>query len=267
MPGPEKTTTRTDGLPQQATLINGAPFRNITTGVERISAGYDLPRHRHYNAYVTIVLAGAYEQFGYVGRLKVQAGDVLLQPTMDCHADHMLSQGVELLRIPWSWTDGFGGIVRGGDIEAIRKAAAADTHEAASLVRSLLTQTTAEPSIDDWEDALALRLRDWSVKIGDMADEFGMSRETLSRGFARAYGASPAAFRSELRVREAWLNICATGRRLSDIAVDTGFADQPHMTRAIREFTGSTPASIRRSAFLPSPVDSLFRAPRSDITG
>jgi AraC-like DNA-binding protein len=229
-------------------MISWPPFRDIKAGVERLSAGYDLPRHRHDNAYVTVVLSGAYEQFGYAGRLRVQAGDVLLQPNMDCHADHMLSPGVELLRIPWSWTDGFGGIVRGGDVEAIRRAAAADTFEAASLLEALLVQGAAEPSIDDWEDALALRLREWKVKIGDIADEFGMARETLSRGFARTYGASPAAFRSELRMREAWLNICATRRRLCDIAAETGFADQPHMTRAIREFTGSTPASLRRGA-------------------
>jgi AraC-like DNA-binding protein len=229
-------------------MTSRPPFRAIKTGVECLSAGYDLPRHRHDNAYVTVVLSGAYEQFGYVGRLRVQAGDVLLQPNMDCHADHMLSRGVELFRMPWHWTDGFGGIVRGGDVETIRRAAAADTSEAASLVEALLAQEAAEPSIADWEDALALRLRDWKAKIGDIADEFGIARETLSRGFARAYGVSPAAFRSELRMREAWLNICATGRRLCDIAAETGFADQPHMTRAIREFTGSTPASLRRGS-------------------
>jgi AraC-like DNA-binding protein len=231
-------------------MISRPPFRAIKTGVERLSAGYDLPRHRHDNAYVTVVLSGAYEQFGYAGRLRVQAGDVLLQPNMDCHADHMLSRGVELFRIPWSWNDGFGGIVRGGDVEAIRRAAAADISEAASLLQALLAQEATEPSIADWEDALALRLRDWKAKIGDIADEFGMARETLSRGFARAYGASPAAFRSELRMREAWLNICATRRRLCDIAAETGFADQPHMTRAIREFTGLTPASLRRGSQL-----------------
>lgn len=77
------------------------PRRAIRAGLERLPPGRDLPRHQHVDAYATIVLHGAYEQFAYAGRLKVQAGDVLIQPTLDCHADQMLSPSLTLIRLPW----------------------------------------------------------------------------------------------------------------------------------------------------------------------
>jgi AraC-like DNA-binding protein len=44
----------------------------------------------------------------------------------------------------------------------------------------------------------------------------------------------------------AWLALA--GRRpLADIAAETGFADQPHMTRAITALTGVSPRAWRRA--------------------
>jgi hypothetical protein len=54
-----------------------------------------------------------YEQLAYAGRLRLECGDVLLQPTFDCHADRMLSQGLVILRLPWRRECGFGGVYRG----------------------------------------------------------------------------------------------------------------------------------------------------------
>jgi AraC-like DNA-binding protein len=228
--------------------MSSAPLRVIRAGVERLSAGLDMPRHRHAEAYVTVVLAGRYDQVGYAGRLAVEAGDIVLQSTLDCHADHMLSPGVEILRLPWSWTEDLGGIYRGADVELIRNTANRDQAEAESLVRDIVSSGAPTTACDDWEDIVALRLRDASGRVGDIADELGMSREALSRGFARAYGVPPVAFRCELRARNAWLKILSTRNRLCEIALEAGFSDQPHMTRAIREMTGSSPASWRSLA-------------------
>ncbi len=224
------------------------PLRRIRAGVDRIPAGLALPRHRHVDAYVTVILAGAYEQAGYAGRLAVQAGDILLQPTMDCHCDVMKSRGVELLRMHWNWTPGYGGIYRGGDVEAIRRAAQKGDGEAEHLLTRVFSRQTPVTTLADWEDELALRLRDGTARISLLAAGLGLTREAASRGFTRAYGVSPAAFRNELRARAAWLQIRATRQRLCDIAAETGFADQPHMTRAISKMLGASPAHWRTAS-------------------
>ena len=48
-----------------------------------------------------------------------------------------------------------------------------------------------------------------------------------------------------LRVRAA-LDRCAEGEReLARLAAELGFADQAHLTRAVRAETGTTPAALR----------------------
>ena len=70
---------------------------------------------------------------------------------------------------------------------------------------------------------------------------------TVSRGFSKVFDVTPAEFRLEARTRRALAMIAANATSLAMIAVTTGFADQAHMTRAIRGLTGSTPGHWRRS--------------------
>jgi len=42
-------------------------------------------------AYATVVLAGRFEESGYIGRVCASAGDVLVHPALDCHANQMVS--------------------------------------------------------------------------------------------------------------------------------------------------------------------------------
>ena len=75
-------------------MTNSAGFRLARLGIERLAPGYALPRHQHGEAYATVLLRGAFEQASYAGRMRVEAGQVLIQPTLDAHADRMLSAAV-----------------------------------------------------------------------------------------------------------------------------------------------------------------------------
>jgi AraC-like DNA-binding protein len=207
-----------------------------------------LPRHWHADAHAILVLSGSFEQIGYAGRFQVCPGDLLVTPTLDCHLNRGMSRSVELIRFPWSWTGGFGGVYRGDfDPEAVRRVADHDLCEARALVEAKMQQSRPVTFAEDWEDILARRLRSGASRIGSIAGELGMSREAVSRGFSRLYGVSPVTFRSEIRLRKAWLAIQTTGDRLCSIALDAGFADQPHMTRAMRQTFGFTPSHLRRA--------------------
>lgn len=231
--------------------IDSARFRRITPGIETLLYTFNLPWHRHLRAYATVVLAGSYEESGHVGRIRATAGDVLIHPALDCHANRIISAGLKLIRLDWSDTSGTGGLYHLDDVDGLARTAETDVIEATHTLEWAL-RTKKQPSPgkkNDWPDLLLADLaKNASTEIGGWADVNGLARETVSRGFAAAYGITPSVLRAELRARSAWLRITRGSECLCRIAAETGFADQAHMTRWIHRITGAPPAVWRRNA-------------------
>jgi AraC-like DNA-binding protein len=231
--------------------INNSYFRRVTPGIETLPCSFSLPRHRHLRAYATVVLAGTFEESGYSGRIRATEGDVLIHPALDCHANVMVSAGVKLIRLDWPDPSGIGGLYHLDEVGELARIAEKDVMEAALLLDRLL-QWKSLPSPgrkNDWPDLLLMDLAGNAVtEIGAWAERNGLARETVSRGFAAAYGIAPTVLRAELRARKAWLRITRGADCLCKIAADTGFADQAHMTRWIHRITGVTPAGWRRES-------------------
>lgn len=82
---------------------------------------------------------------------------------------------------------------------------------------------------------------------GAVADHLGVARRTLERRFRDHVGVGPATLGRILRFRAA-TDALRSGARgsLASLAVRFGYADQPHLTRDVREFAGTTPAVLRR---------------------
>jgi AraC-like DNA-binding protein len=224
-------------------------FRPVVPGIESFRSSFSLPRHRHLGAYATVVLAGRFEESGYAGRIRATAGDVLVHPVLDCHANRTVSSGVTLIRLDWSDATDPGGLFRLEAVDSLARTAARDARQASRQLEELLSaeRRPAPGRQSDWPDALAQALAaDTSLEIGAWAFAHGLARETVSRGFFDAYGISPVGFRGECRARAAWLRIVGGPEPLSAIAAETGFADQAHMTRWVRRISGATPALWRR---------------------
>jgi AraC-like DNA-binding protein len=225
-------------------------FRQITPGIETLPCSFSLPRHRHLRAYATVVLAGSFEESGYVGRILAMAGDVLIHPALDCHANRMVSAGVKLIRLDWPDASGVGGLYHLDSVDELARAAEKDVIEATNLLkRALREKCLPSPGQkNDWPDLLLADLtRRGSMEIGVWAELNDLARETVSRGFAAAYGIAPSVLRAELRARSAWLRITRGSDTLCRIAADTDFADQAHMTRWIRRITGAPPTAWRKN--------------------
>jgi AraC-like DNA-binding protein len=225
-------------------------FRTIVPGRETLPRGYDLPRHRHLEPYALVCIAGVFEQTSYAGRVIATAGDVLVQPTLDCHANRLLAASAQILRLPWTHVEGPGGAYRLRDLDGVVRLAARDVRAASAMVRAEIARRDPIAGRSDWPDLLALDIRLGRVKrLSEWAEAHGIAVETLSRGFARLYGVVPARFRGEWRARGAWLKVIGSGDGLARIAAATGFADQSHMTRSIVELTGAPPSYWRRLPF------------------
>jgi AraC-like DNA-binding protein len=90
-----------------------------------------------------------------------------------------------------------------------------------------------------------------------VAEQQHVSRRQLERDFSRYIGTSPRHLAQVARVQ--WVSRKAqSGASLADVAADVGFADQAHMSRAVRQTTGLTPQQFVRSRR--SPIASAFRA-------
>jgi AraC-like DNA-binding protein len=225
------------------------PWRIIRAGIDHLPSSMDMPRHRHRDAYATVVLSGSYEQLSYAGRLPVRGGDVLVQPTFDCHSDHMLSSGITIIRLPWRLEPGYGGVYRNCRVDWIRSLAERDVEEARMALEAEIVRTAPAPArILDWPDLLAADIAsNPRMRIGEWASAKRLAREHVSRGFTAVYGATPAQFRCEINARAACLRLSSSPDSLVEIAADLGFSDQAHMTRVVKDFTGVPPARWRNA--------------------
>lgn len=86
---------------------------------------------------------------------------------------------------------------------------------------------------------------DGAVSIAETAEHLDVSQRQLQRDFSKIVGLTPKAFCRTLQVNTALNALLALGdERLSQIAADSGYSDQAHMTRSFVEFLGSTPKAI-----------------------
>jgi AraC family transcriptional regulator len=81
--------------------------------------------------------------------------------------------------------------------------------------------------------------------LDDLARVAGLSRYHFARRFRRETGETPWRFVRRQRVERA-VRLLEEGRPPAEVAFETGFADQSHLTRTLREYDGRTPGDVRR---------------------
>ena len=58
-----------------------------------------LPRHRHANSYIAVVLDGQYTEIGDRGRLQLTAGSAALHGPYESHWNHFGQRGADILNL------------------------------------------------------------------------------------------------------------------------------------------------------------------------
>lgn len=87
------------------------------------------------------------------------------------------------------------------------------------------------------------------VRIGTLAASAGVHPVHLARVFREVHRTSIAQYVTTLRVRRACALLGDADLTLSQIALQTGFSDQSHFTRAFTAIVGAAPGAFRRSVF------------------
>ena len=113
--------------------------------------------------------------------------------------------------------------------------------------------------LDRVEGLLRERFRD-RLTLEEIAADIGVSAARISTGFCCVYRRTVAEEQRRLRVEFACRRLFADDGSLAEIALDAGFADQPHFTRTFKALMGMTPAQYR------AVVSEIPRSARDDAS-
>lgn len=84
------------------------------------------------------------------------------------------------------------------------------------------------------------------VKLEELAKVVGLNRSYLIRTFKKATGIPPHAYFLHLKLSEAKRRLVG-GETISQVALETGFADQSHFSRTFKSTVGLTPAQYAKT--------------------
>ncbi len=237
-------------------------------------ADFRLPRHQHDDNCIQVVLSGVFHENGWGDNDHFHPGETLFRPAGFSHANAQggkssvgLSIRLGSLNVPAQITD----TVRGAP-----PFRAKDPHLgflAARLCREmnspqmlsgmiiealcaeivvLALRSAADSTMDSRSARLAGKAVDLirqglsgTLLVDSLAREVGTDRFTLNRAFLKHQGCCPAEFIRMSRVEMAQRLLLQTNLPISAIAIDCGFADQSHMTKAFRRAVGVSPARFR----------------------
>jgi AraC-like DNA-binding protein len=123
---------------------------------------------------------------------------------------------------------------------------AAETLEQADGPRVAAGRPTTERArrriADEVREAL---VEDPGRSLRELARVTSVSPHHLSRVFRTFTGQTISTHRMRLRARDALERLAGGERDLARVAADTGFVDQSHLCRILRQETGRTPSQLR----------------------
>ncbi|WP_238295362.1 AraC family transcriptional regulator [Caballeronia novacaledonica] len=86
-----------------------------------------------------------------------------------------------------------------------------------------------------------------NVSLGDLSRESSLSTSDVCRRFSAAYGLTPHRYQLVFRVMQA-KSLLLKGAQISEVAAETGFADQSHFGRHFKSVVGVTPGCVARAS-------------------
>jgi AraC-like DNA-binding protein len=120
----------------------------------------------------------------------------------------------------------------------------------ALLTRFLARRFAASPRVSSVVTWALARIDEspGAVRIDELCRQLGYSRKHLHARFRQEVGLSPKRYADVRRFDHLMLRLRTGGRlRLADLAAASGYADQSHMAREVRRFSGVTALSLHAS--------------------
>jgi AraC family transcriptional regulator len=120
----------------------------------------------------------------------------------------------------------------------------------AALFSSRKVPTQWANGLSGWQLRRAMEYLDahmmQDISLEEMANLAGLSQSQFARLFKISTGMPPYKWSLDARIRRAQDLMLLGKDSISDIAIQTGFADQSHFTKTFRRATGATPKDWQR---------------------
>ncbi len=224
----------------------------IETHETRHLSDAQIDAHRHQHAYVALVLSGTYQESGPEGAWQCSAGELVVHPPYHLHANRMGPSGARVLNfeLPIDVRSELDlssyAVYAVPDPGRLERVSRRDPY-AALAEADEVKERKPRDAPSSWLDHLAeTLLLSPERRVASLARDSRCSAEHLSRAFRKRFGIAPAVLRREQRLRRALRLLGDRQLDLCDVAAACGFADQPHMSRELKQMTGLTPQRLKQ---------------------
>jgi len=235
------------------------------------SGSADVPAHRHPDAYFCYVVDGGIDEQAGGREGRFGPGSLHFHPSGDAHSGRIGRAGLHSLSIV---ARGAAAAERAAKLSPSRAAAAPATglYVARCWNAFLLRDQASEITLEGAAHGLLLatcgpfpsgsgtatpawvsKVRDHlhanfhsPVSLRDLAAIAEVHEVHVVRGFKRSMGVTPGVYIRRLRLDAARHALVATSDPIASIALDAGFYDQSHFTRAFHREIGAPPTAFRR---------------------
>ena len=265
-----------ESAPVPVTMGSARAWTRVVDGLEvteaRFSAGAVLDRHVHERPIVCVMLEGSFAHVGDRRTHDCTPGTVVIEPAGDPHGNRIRRAGARVLVVePEPGEElmrALGGVLarsayfrHPGIVDRARslarelsaRDAAASLALEAGALELLAMAARLKAHVRGGEPAWLRRAREMvedrfrePLRVSELAHEAGVHPAHLSRTFRERYRESISARVRRLRAEWAAERLVHSDDPIAAIAQAAGFADQSHLTRALRARTGMTPARYRR---------------------
>lgn len=230
----------------------------------------DVPEHEHDEAHIVLVLNGAYASSARHMPDAAAPMTVVSNPPGTAHRDHFLDLPgrylvVEIARDLWQAAPGRdtgrpAARMPADALALLLRLRASLHHDRTDLDRrreeltlELCARATGVAAADRrppaWLERIRARYHDQCTRppsLTEAAFDAGVHPTSLSRAFGKHYGMTLSQWIRNCRVEHAARLLARDGLPLADAALAAGFADQAHLSRALRNCMGLTPGTLRR---------------------
>jgi len=115
-----------------------------------------------------------------------------------------------------------------------------------SSKRSRTAVFASDPLMEQAAETIRLKAGE-PLTLGDLAESAGLSRSQFTRRFQAAFGVSPAAYLTRIRMRMGRTLLLETGLTLDEIAERCGYQNGFYFSRVFRKVHGMSPSAFRRA--------------------
>lgn len=231
-------------------------------------------KHAHSELAISLITRGRSE-FGFVReRFNLKAGQlVVIGPGLvhQCIPEDVAQWGFYMVYVPKEWLDeaGFSEATipefSARDLDEQEYAAVLRAFEALCALEdgeeelfSIVEAAVHSPgdyildSTPEHDDTLMQQVGMYiqsrlseTIRIDDLAEQFGLNKYALIRSFHNRYNATPHVWQNILRLEEA-KRMLESGAAIAETAIAMGFYDQSHFAKAFKESFGITPGKAIR---------------------